>query len=68
MRWAALSILSVVTAGLLQCLHLPAAFLLGPMIAAIFVGLKVGGLRLRALLKSFAQAAIGYMIARAILD
>jgi membrane AbrB-like protein len=58
--------LSLVLAASLLWAHLPAALLLGPMIAGIIIGTSGGGLRVGKLPHEFAQATIGCLIARAI--
>jgi membrane AbrB-like protein len=59
-------LLSAVFAVLLEALRLPAALLLGPMIAAILVAAFDGSLRIPRLPFYAAQAVIGCMIARSI--
>jgi hypothetical protein len=65
-RWAALLVLSGISAFLLDRLHLPAALLLGPMLSAILLA----GFERQVAVPSFAallaQAVIGCMIARSI--
>lgn len=55
--------LSCFFAGLLEYFHLPAALLLGPMIASILVTVKGAGLRLPKPLFLMAQGTLGWMIA-----
>jgi membrane AbrB-like protein len=50
----------------LEAIRLPAALLLGPMIAAILVAVAGGGIRVTHRLVLIAQAVIGCMIARSI--
>jgi uncharacterized protein len=59
-------LLSAVFAVLLEALRLPAALLLGPMIAAILVAAVEGSLRVPRLPFYVSQAVIGCMIARSI--
>ncbi|RJS94889.1 AbrB family transcriptional regulator [Salinisphaera sp. Q1T1-3] len=65
-RWTLLVILSAVLAVGLDWLHLPAAFLLGPMIAAIMVAVSFGPVHLPGLAFNWAQGVVGCLIARAI--
>ncbi|SDW87932.1 hypothetical protein SAMN05444336_102607 [Albimonas donghaensis] len=62
MQWAALTVLSLIVAGLMEWAHLPAALLLGPMAAAIAVA--VNGARAQAPDAAFllAQGVIGCMV------
>lgn len=62
-RFFLLFILSCLFAGLLEYFHLPAALLLGPMIASIFVTVKGAALRLPKSLFLMAQGTLGWMIA-----
>lgn len=62
-QWALLIVLSALAAAGLIALRLPAALLLGPMIAAILVAANGGTTRLPAPLFLTAQAVIGCMIA-----
>jgi membrane AbrB-like protein len=63
-QWCVLAVISLITITLLKMALLPAALMLGAMIAAIL--LETGGAKLKVprVLYSFAQAAIGCMIAR----
>lgn len=65
-RWTLLTILSVVLAVGLDWLHLPAAFLLGPMGAAIAVAVGFGPVNLPRLPFNWAQGVVGCLIAQAI--
>ncbi len=65
-RWTVLVILSGIVALGLQAVRLPAALLLGPMIAAIVVALSGSQLRVAPQPVLIAQAVIGCMIARSI--
>lgn len=58
--------LSVVLSLLLAWLQLPAAFLLGPMVAAALIALMWGALSVPAVPFQLAQAVVGCMIARTI--
>jgi membrane AbrB-like protein len=64
--WGALIALSVLAGAGLHEIGLPAAFLLGPLMAAILVQTTVGGVKVPALLQIGAQAIIGCLIARAV--
>lgn len=66
LRWLLLIAGSLLFAGLLMRVHLPAALLLGPMLAAIVLEAGGGGVRLPRTLLYVAQAVIGCMIARAL--
>ena len=63
-QWGVLLVLSAVMVALLQWARLPAALLLGPMIAGILLETGGGTVRVPGLPYSFAQAVIGCMIAR----
>jgi membrane AbrB-like protein len=63
-RWGVLLVGSFVISAGLELLHLPAALLLGPMIAAILVEVGGGHLRLPRFSFYACQAVIGCMIAR----
>ena len=65
-QWACLLIGSALFAGLLQSVHLPAALLLGPMIAGIVVASAGGRIRVTDTVFAGTQAVIGCMIGRAI--
>jgi uncharacterized protein len=64
--WVALVALSVLAGAGLHEIGLPAAFLLGPLLAAILVQTTSGGVKVPPLLQVGAQAMIGCLIARAI--
>lgn len=66
LRWALLALLSVALGGLLEWLRLPAALLIGPMLAGIAVENLGGRLRLHRLGLVMAQATVGCLMARAI--
>lgn len=66
LRWAILIVLSVLFAAGLEAIRLPAALLLGPMIAAILVAVAGRGVRVPHHPVLIAQAVIGCMIARSI--
>nr|WP_239032020.1 AbrB family transcriptional regulator [Paroceanicella profunda] len=61
-----LVLLSVAVVALMELLHLPAALLLGPMIAAIVMASGEGRVRIPRLPFQLAQGVIGCMIARVI--
>ena len=63
-QWALLLGLSVMVAAALEALRLPAALLLGPMLAAILLAAAETRTRVPGLLFFAAQAVIGAMIAR----
>jgi len=66
LRWLILLAGSVLLSALLMLVGLPAALLLGPMIAAIAVEAGGGAIRLPRALLYVCQAVIGCMIARAL--
>jgi len=66
LRWLVLLGGSLLLAALLMLVRLPAAMLLGPMLAAIAVEAGGGGIRLPRSLLYVSQAVIGCMIARAL--
>jgi membrane AbrB-like protein len=57
---------SAVLVALLEWAHLPAALMLGPLIAGILIETGGGDVRVPALPYSFAQAVIGCLVARVI--
>ena len=65
-QWAVLLAVSVAVAGLLEAAALPAALLLGPMVAGILVGVGGGTIRVPRQPYLGAQAIIGCLIAGAI--
>ncbi|MEI2387100.1 AbrB family transcriptional regulator [Breoghania sp. JC706] len=64
LRWAGLAALSFVLVALLELTGLPAAILLGAMVAGIVAALTNGGMYVPRLPYLVAQALIGCMIAR----
>jgi membrane AbrB-like protein len=65
-RWALLVVLSVAFAAALEGARLPAARLLGPMIAGMVIGANGGAVRIPRLAYLGAQAVVGCLIAGAI--
>ncbi|WP_113448818.1 AbrB family transcriptional regulator [Rhizobium cremeum] len=65
-RWAILTLLSLAFAGLLTVVHIPAALLLGPMMAAIVVATNGARLSAPTLPYLAAHSLIGCIIARSI--
>lgn len=65
-RWALLVTLSLGLSGMMLKVHVPAALLLGPMIAAVMLALAKSNLKIAATPYAFAQGLIGCMIARSI--
>jgi uncharacterized protein len=65
-RWGILFILTAVLVAFLEWAHLPAALLLGSMIAGILLETGGGKVKVPAVLYWFSQAAIGCLIARVI--
>jgi uncharacterized protein len=66
LQWALVLGLSLVFLALLEALHIPAALLLGPMIAGILFASAGGGVRVPRPLYAGAQAIVGCMIARSL--
>lgn len=64
--WGTLTALSVLAGAGLHDIGLPAAFLLGPLMAAILVQTTRGGVKIPLSLQRSAQAVIGCLIARAV--
>jgi membrane AbrB-like protein len=65
-QWTLLLTLSAAFVALLELAGLPAAFLLGPMVAAIFIATNGGTIRVLRPTLFFAQTIIGCLVARAI--
>jgi membrane AbrB-like protein len=65
-RWSGLLALSAVLVALLELLHLPAALLLGPMLAAIMFAAFDQPLKVPAPATAVSQALLGCLIARSI--
>ncbi|MDI4231405.1 AbrB family transcriptional regulator [Bradyrhizobium sp. Arg237L] len=65
-RWAVLFAASLLLAGVLQWVRLPAALLLGPLAAAALVQMGGGAVRVPRLLIVAAQAIIGCLVAQSI--
>jgi uncharacterized protein len=65
-QWLALLLMSLLFAALLESLRLPAALLLGPMIAALLLAMHGAGIRVPGAGLFACQAIIGCMIARAL--
>ncbi|WP_438747648.1 AbrB family transcriptional regulator [Pararhizobium sp. O133] len=66
MQWAGLLLLSLILAALLELTGIPAALLMGPMVAGAVVGMNGGTIRLPRMPFLGAQALIGTMIAETI--
>jgi membrane AbrB-like protein len=64
-RWFALIVLSLLLTGLLEFLRAPAALLLGPMVAAIFFGLRGDTLPMPRQTLTLTQAVVGCLVAQA---
>jgi membrane AbrB-like protein len=65
-QWSVLLVLTAVLAPALQASHLPAAFMLGPLAAAIIVAALEGSVRIPSAPFVIAEALIGCVIARAL--
>lgn len=66
LKWLALALLSALLIALMEAASLPAAFLIGPMIAAVAFGSAGAGIRLARPFFIGAQALIGCQIAAAL--
>ncbi|MDB5523674.1 MAG: rane protein AbrB duplication [Rhizobium sp.] len=66
LRWTGLLVVSAILFGILELAHLPAALLLGPMLAAIAFAATEKTVHVSNRLVSIAQAMIGCMIAKSI--
>ena len=66
LRWSALVLLSAALGALLHLARLPAALMLGPMIAGILLEMGGGAVRVPPIAMAVAQGIIGCLIARAI--
>jgi len=64
LQWGLLLLLSAALAGLLAAIHIPAALLLGPMIAAIILTAGGGQVAIPGTGYALAQAVVGCMIAQ----
>ena len=64
-QWACLLVLSVVFAAALEAVHLPAALLIGPMVAGVIVASTLGRIRVPDTIFATTQGIIACMIARA---
>ena len=62
-QWLVLLVASVALSALFELVHLPAALLVGPMIAAIVLGINGVAVRPHKLLNLGAQAIVGCLIA-----
>jgi uncharacterized protein len=65
-RWGLLVLISALAAAALQAARLPAALMLGPMVAGIMMEAGGGSVRVPNVVINLAQAVIGCLIARAI--
>jgi hypothetical protein len=65
-QWTLLAVLSVILAGLLEILQLPAALLVGPMLAGIAAGVNGATVRPPRIAFIAAQAIVGCLIAASI--
>ena len=63
-QWALLLVLSVLTTSILMWLRLPAALMLGPMVAGVLLVTGGASVRVSGGPMNFAQAIIGLLIAR----
>lgn len=66
LQWGSMLALSALFILLLELLHIPAALLIGPMVAAILVSLAEGAIRVPQWPFYVSQGVIGCMIARSI--
>ncbi|TIM66980.1 MAG: AbrB family transcriptional regulator, partial [Mesorhizobium sp.] len=65
-QWLALVVLSLLFAGALELAALPAALLIGPMLAAILAGTNGATVRVPRALSGSAQAVVGCLVANSI--
>jgi len=65
-QWALLLVLSAVITILFELLHLPAALLIGPMIAAIIAGVNGATLRVPKLAFATGQSVVGCLVAASV--
>ncbi len=65
-QWAMLLVGSLIFMGLLELVHLPAALFLGPMIAAIIMGVGEAEVRVPRPAFMTAQAVVGMLMARSL--
>jgi membrane AbrB-like protein len=65
-QWTALLLATLLCIALLELIHLPAALLVGAMLAAIGISLKGGGVKIPALPYSIAMGVVGCLVARAV--
>ncbi len=65
-RWVTLFLISAILVALLEWVHLPAALMLGSMIAGILLETSGGKVKVPVALYWFSQAVIGCLIARVI--
>jgi uncharacterized protein len=65
-QWAILLAISAFFVLILESLHLPAALMLGPMLAAILVAAAHGSVHVPRILFMLAQGVIGCMVARSL--
>ena len=63
LRWSALALCSLLITAGFEALHLPAALLLGPMVAAILLAVRGYGVTLPAPAMTAAQGLVGLMVA-----
>jgi len=66
LRWSGLLILSASFVAVLEFLHLPAALLLGPMLAGILFSAAEKAVKVPKLVTAFSQALVGCLIAQSI--
>jgi len=65
-RWAVLLAASLLLGGALQWMKLPAALMLGPLVAAVLVQRAGGSVKVPRALMAAAQAVIGLLVARSV--
>jgi uncharacterized protein len=65
-RWMVLLAASVLLGGILHWAKLPAALMLGPLVAAVLVQMAGGAVKVPGVLMTAAQAVIGCLVARSI--
>ncbi len=66
LQWAALLLLTAACVAVLELVHLPAALMLGALVAAVVVSVHGGQVKVHRLGYLFAQSLIGCLIARSV--
>ncbi|MEI9916286.1 MAG: AbrB family transcriptional regulator [Methylovirgula sp.] len=64
LQWIALIVVTLFFVAILEQVHLPAALLLGPMVAAIFAAAQAAEIKVPGVAFILAQGTVGAMVAR----